>query len=486
MLQNLDDLVIKPIDRSFGNYAIFGASLSQREKEQLRMRIRAKPHLYVGQEQVSFSTVPALDDGAIEPRHAILRTFMVAREHDYVAMPGGLTRVAPQKDTFVVSNQAGGVSKDTWVLASEPEKQITMWAQPRRDHVAQPASGVLPSRAADNLFWVGRYLERAEAAARLMRTVLQKLRETRESGDESDRSCLHVLLRALTHVTSTYPGFVGEDTEALLHAPRDELLSLARDSDRFGSLPSTLQSFTRAAFSVRDLWSSDTWRTVEDMQRHWRRGVMRREVNVGSLQDNLDDLITGIVAFGGLTTESMPREAGWLMLEIGRRLERASLLISLVRGALVPRHADALENQVMESVLLTNESLITYRRRYRSFLQLPTVLELILIDEHHPRALLYQLDQLKSHITALPRERRHERLSQEERLILKAHTQLRLTDVLALTRINENDGVYTQLDGVLAETGNSLWQISDAITQTYFSHAQGPQQLGQSQLDDEM
>lgn len=485
VLHNLDSLVIKSINRSLGNHAVFAGTLSNKGKDHLRNQILAKPHLFIGQEQVSFSTLPAFIDNHIEPRNAVLRNFVVASGDDYVVMPGGLTRVAREKDNFIVSNQAGGISKDTWVLASEPDEPVSLWTQPKRNQPIDAITEPLTSRAADNLFWVGRHLERIEAATRLLRTVLLKLRETFEFKDPVDNECLKILLRALTLVTGTYPGFVKSDAQ-LLKAPEAELLSLAKDAHRRGSLTANIQDFVQAAFSIRDLWSHDTWRGVDNIQRRWQQRVTNNEINIEQLQNHLDELITGIVAFTGLTSESMTREAAWLMLDSGRRLERALALIALLRSTLALRHEDALQNQMLEAVLVSTDSLTIYQRRYRSFIQLPMVLELLLLDETHPRSLAYQLHQLSIHIDALPRGKGRNHLSEEERLILKAYTGLRLCSVLELTQVNENEGVYADFERMLSNTSTLLWQIAEVIAQTYFSHSQTSQLMILNTPEDEL
>jgi uncharacterized alpha-E superfamily protein len=468
-----------------GNHAVFGGELSSKEKEQLRSQILAKPHLFIGQEQVSFSTLPAFIDHRIEPRNAVIRSFVVASGDDYVVMPGGLTRIARQKDNFIVSNQAGGISKDTWVLASEPDKPISLWTQPKRNQLIDAATEPLTSRAADNLFWVGRHLERTEAVTRLLRTILLKLRESLEFKDSIDNECLKVLLRTLTQVTGTYPGFVKGDAQ-LLKTPEAELLSLAKDSDRKGSLTANIQAFFQSAFSIRDFWSQDTWRSVDNIQRRWQQRVINSEINVEQLQNNLDDLITGIVAFTGLTNESMTREAAWLMLDSGRRLERALALIALLRSTLALQHEDALQNQVLEAVLASTDSLTIYQRRYRSFIQLPMVLELLLLDETHPRSVAYQLHQLCIHVEALPRSKGKSHLSKEERLILKAYTDLRLCNVLELTQAKENKAIYTDFDHLLANTSDLLWQFAEVIAEAYFSHSRTSELMILNAPEDEL
>lgn len=485
VLQNMDRLVIKQIYRGKADHTIFGNSLSQKDQNKLRDKIRAKPHLFVGQEQISFSTVPALIDGHIEPRYALFRNFTVASDHDYQAMPGGLTRVARKKDNFIVSTQAGGFSKDTWILTPEPEKHLSLWSGTGRNQLIEAISEPLPSRVADNLFWVGRNLERAETSTRLLRCILQTLQETLEFRDSGDIACLTVLLRSLTHVTGSYPGFT-ECPQQLLNHPQEELLSLAQDRQRSGSLAMAIQGFSQAAFSIRDLWSQDTWRSIDTIQRQWHHNVIDRSINVEQLQDHLDELITGIVAFTGLTTESMTRETGWLILDSGRRLEKAISLISLLRATMVPRHDEALLSQVLEAVLYSNDSLNIYQRRYRSYIQYPMVLELLLLDETHPRSVVFQLKQLYEHVQELPRETRKGKLSDEERLLLEAYSDLRLVKLADLIRINENDSIYYQLEQLLSNIAGLLWQAADCIAQTYFSHAHGPQEMTPMLIEDEL
>ena len=485
VLQNLNRLVIKPINRSVGDYALFGGLLSVKEKEQLRAAIVAKPHAYVGQESVSFSTVPSFIDHQIEQRFAVLRSFVVASDEGYHVLPGGLTRVARQQDDFIVSNQAGGISKDTWVLADVPAKQVSLWTQPGRGVVLSAVTEPLTSRSADNLFWVGRHLERIKAATRLMRTILIKLSEDHENRESIDSQCLNELLRAMTQITGTFPGFLHGNT-ALFKAPQSELLALAKNSQRAGTLAASIQAFFQSAYSIRDFWSQDTWRCVDNIQRRWQQRVVNKNCDLEQLQKYLEDLITSFVAFIGLTTESMTREAGWLMLDSGRRLERALTVVALIRATLVQRHPLALQNKLLEAVLISTDSLSVYRRRYRSFIQLPMVLELLLMDETHPRSLAYQLHQLSNHINALPRDVGKKQLSEEERLILRAYTDLRLLKVSELVKVDNDAGVYHDLELVLSGMTQQLWQLYEVLAQAYFSHSQVPQVMTSTQQEDDL
>jgi len=484
VLENLDKLVIKKINRTQGSRSIFGAQLTSNEQAELRTRIRHQPHLYTGQEMVSFSTAPSLVDGWIEPRHAVLRSFLVASDDSYIAMPGGMTRVAEQLGELLVSNKAGVPSKDTWVLSKTPVDYVSLWRQPTQEQVLPFRAEPLTSPAADNLFWAGRYVERAETTARLLRAILVLRREKSDDNDALQKPYMDSLLRALTHVTSTYPGFVGKDSELLLENPLAELNSLLEETDRPGSLASTMQSFGQAAMTVRDHWPTEIWRILDAIKLDWGDDEVDSDPYQHRKQDRLDHLIMQLVAFSGLTAESMTRESGWIMLDVGRRLERALSLISLLRATLVLQMDEALQRQLMETVLIICDSLNTFRRRYRSYMHLPTVLELILMDQNHPRSLAYQLEILQEHLADLPRDHRQHRLGDDERFILQAFSELRLADVVALSQVDETENLYLNLDNLLSRQAECLWQLSDVINRNYFSHAQPPHQLA-PQLQDE-
>ena len=363
---------------------------------------------------------------------------------------------------------------------------VSLWRQPKGAQALQFHVEPLPSRAADNLFWAGRYVERAEGTARVLLTISLLSRDLRRTTEGSTSPYLHCLLRALTHVTGAYPGFVDEEGEKLLENPQSELTSLLQDGQRVGSLAYTLQGFGQVAMTVRDHWPTEIWRIIDAIQQDWVDD--EDAIGPGSYrtQDRLDHLIMQLVAFSGLTAESMTREAGWLLLDIGRRLERGLGLISLLRATLVPGMDDAVKRQLMETVLVICDSLNTFRRRYHSYMHLPTVLELILMDKHHPRSLAYQLDCLQQHVAELPRTQATQRLGEDERAVLAAYTELRLADTADLSRIEADEGYCTGLEDLLSGQAESLWRLSDVITSNYFSHSDPSQQLSPQQQDEEI
>lgn len=506
---NLKQLVIKPTYRQPGGHPLFGSELSRTELDTLRAQINAEPHLYVGQEYIHFSTTPSLVEGRLEPRRTVLRTFLFSEKDGYAVMPGGLTRCEGERSELTVSIQGGGVSKDTWILAPESEPHISLWQQRTGQIQTASASDGLSSRAAENLFWVGRYAERAEGQARLLRIMLDKAKmgkmgletsrlgqmspstlftETfgEEAREVSELSYLRSMLRSLTGLTSSHPGFANKGEQSL----ENELLSIMLDTENNGSLVSTLQALVSAAYAVRDRWSTDTWRVMNNIENLCTtlEKSIPEDSDIGAqiltdtvLQEaelaSLDQLMIFLSALSGLNAESMTQTIGWMSLDIGRRIERAVLLIVLCRSSLVAVQDEWIEDLLLESVLAAAESLITYRSRYRAALHFPTVLELLLLDEDNPRSLLYQLKRLQEQIRALPREKLGYRLSEEEQLILEALTQLQLSNTVDLAERSEHTTQRNGLEKLLVRLAQILIDISDVLTHTYFSHIQRPQQL---------
>lgn len=469
VLANLDVLVVKPIVRDGVHArAYFGDALTAAERDDLRRAIEARPYLWVGQDTVALASTPTLTHHGLEARRSVLRAFTVATRDSYAAMPGGLTRVARSRRDTVVSNQAGATSKDTWVLASEPEALTGFWLRDGPRPAALEPAGSMSSRAAENLFWLGRYAERAEDTVRLLRVVHDRRTEFEHGTNPAGRACLDTLLVALTHVTSTYPGFVGEGAEGRRRAPADELTALVVDEQRPGTLAHALRHLLDAAHAVRDQLSGDTWTVIAGLDREIRH--LRRPVGdpQAVLQGALGRVMTGLLAFAGLGAESMVRDPGWRLMDAGRRVERAVQLASLLRATVVQERDRPTDSLLLESVLTAAESIITYRRRYRSQANLETVLELVLIDEDNPRSLAYQLRALGDDLAALPTANRHNSLDPAQRLALEAQTLVRIAQPVRLSA-PEQDGARPELDAMLARAIELLCLTSDTIVTTHFA-----------------
>ena len=481
VLANLAQLIIK---RTANSSAIDAKQLNKTQLAKLRSQIISQPHLYIGQEPVQPSTIPVFDGQALQSRRLVLRSFLVQTETDFVAMPGGLCRVADTIDMPIESVQSGGTSKDTWVLASEPIQPLSLLAPESRHDLFAIHQGELPSRVAENLFWLGRYAERSESIIRLLRAVfLYLLSPDDDYGDDYNRDCLNNLLRAVTDITETYPGFVGKGAAQRLDQPDEELLSILLDRSRSGSLAFTLNALLYSARSTRDRISPDIWRVFNDIDTGLRQLQTPHDRlhftgpdndTLNSALDELNQLLITFSAFTGLAIDSMTHGQGWSFLMLGRRLERAQQTLRLLIATITATdHEDTL---LQEYLLRICDSLMTYRSRYRSQIRLLPLLELLLQDEKNPRAVGYQLKHIQRDIDSLPgMDHLFSYKRNERRLILEAVTTLRLARIEELLTVT--DGERLQLKQRLEHLNQLLPQLSDALSNSYFRHAEQAQQL---------
>lgn len=477
VITQLSSLVIKPISRRAGRSSILGWRLDRHQRDELRARIEAHPYAFVGQERMVGSSTPSLTANGLEPRSTVLRAFAVARSDEYLVMTGGLTRVAQDTDEILTTSQVGSVTKDTWVIASEPEQQTGFWLQSGPVQEATDPALSLSSRAAENLFWLGRYAERAESTIRLYRVISDRQNDLAGGTNPAGTECLQGLLAALTHVTDTYPGFVGTGAAERLERPHDELRAVLLDGSRPGSLTSTLRGLLSAADAVRDQLSTDTWPVVSNLDQELHQLEAPAADIDTAVRGVLGEIIKSLLALSGLAMESMVRDPGWQFLDAGRRVERAISLVSLLRATVVPVRGTAAESLMLESVLSAGESIITYRRRYRSQAQLETLLDLIVLDAANPRSLVYQLDRLLEDIERMPRPG-GQRLQPDQRLVLDARTRVLLADTTSLSD-SGSDSVRWDLDHFLAALAGLLADTSDAIDNAHFAHVSAPRPFGQ-------
>lgn len=478
VLAHLDRMVIKAAFSSLRSEPIFPETMSAGQKDELVGHIRARPWNYVGQERLALSTTPVLTEQGIVPRRVVTRVYLTAHEHTFLPMPGGLTRVTASADTMVVSLQKGGGSKDTWVLTEGPVSDVTLL--PPAGHAVEltRAGNDLPSRAADNLFWLGRYVQRAEDMVRLLRGVLVRLTEKAGLADVPE---LPTLLQAVTRITQTPPGFVGAGAPARLADPSEELLSLVFQGERVGSLSYNYRCIQRAAASVRDRISMDMWRTLSSLPPE----DAFDPANPPTLSDVLDLLnqrVLILAGFGGIAMESMTRGHAWRFLDMGRKIERAMHTVGLLHWTLVPTEAQGRlslgfpETALLEALLEIADSSMTYRRRYLSGVQAAAVLDLLIADGSNPRSLVYQLSALREVIERLPHDPQQAALPPEERMIVSLLTGVQLADIQELA-CADGDGRRPRLEEFLADLHRDLPLLADAIGHHYLSHLQTSRQL---------
>jgi uncharacterized alpha-E superfamily protein len=480
VLENLQRLVIKPFMPFENQRTIFGSGLSAKQREALIRQIDARPHMFAAQSQVTLSSAPVLTANAsLDSRNVVVRSYLVARDESYIVMPGALTRVSESLENYMVSSQQGGASKDTWVLASEPEKQDTLIMPVPHAMRKRPLGGDVPSRVADNLFWLGRYAERAEGLVRLLRVVQLYLADSSlvlASGKQST-FVLNQLLKVVTHTTKLFPGFVGAGAEQRLASPEDELLSVIIDRNRSGSLSQTLVALLVAARSVRDRLSMDTLRVINDIDVELS-SLQRGDVqHLNDADDELDNLITALMSFSGLINENMTHEQGWRFLEIGRRIERAVHTTTLIRSSLVSASDANEEGVLLESLLSIIDSLMTYKRNFLLGFEAPSFLDMVLLNETNPRSVGYQLALIQTHAAYLPVDRSSQQLSAEEKLILDLLTKLRLSDSADLAEVNSETSLRDKMDRSMAHIQQQLYELTHVMTAAYFQKDEQIQQL---------
>ena len=466
--EHLDNLVVKPTFSSFGQQPIFGAKLSKSERAELLEKMRARPDQYVAQEQVSLSTVPVWNEGKLLPRHMVLRVYAVACGDSYRVMPGGLTRVTSSLDSLVVSMQKGGGSKDTWVPGDDAAPHLTLLRPASHPLEISRATFDLPSRVADNLFWLGRYAERVEMAVRLVRAILPRLSEESERASSAGVETGIQILRALGYL----PAEAVEESTA--EARERGVLAMLYEIEGKSPLARTMEQVRQVAWLLRDRISGDAWRVLSRLGDQLTAPAPAEPLLISSAQDRLNEVVLSLSAFSGLVMEGMTRGDGWRFLDIGRRLERSIQMTEVLRyGIAESCGADA---GVLEAVLDIADSSITYRSRYLTSVLPELVLDLLLVDEVNPRSIAFQFVQLGEHIDQLPESQSKIRRPQEARIALSLLTAVQLCEVHELTR-PDPAGRWSTLEALLGRQLAELRALSEALTRRYFSHAVASRRL---------
>lgn len=472
--QNLTDLLIKPINyqiHSPTGRTVSGRELTGAEQANLLKKIDAAPHLYVAQPYADPSQSPAWDKGLVS-RPTLLRSFAVANENSYQLMPGGLARIGATSDASLAGcNKRLGV-KDTWVTATEPEKE-----PPARPHTTQHApslidySNELPSRVIENLFWMGRYAERAESGLRLLRSVFVQLNGSEYLTDTARST----LLRSITGVTNTFPGFTADNSE-LWKNPEAELISIVTDITRPGSIAACLLSLINSAGQVKEMLSADTQRIINDIGDQLNTLCQDFPIQIEAApEEALDPLVTTLLALSGVCRDSMIRGFGWRFLDMGKRLERSLQTITLLQSTLIDVLEPQDESLILESILLSVEALITFRRRHRNGMNIINALGLILLDEGNPRSLIYQLERLGRHLKQLPSNEENQQLSDTKRSLLEANTTLLLADLEEVTSPTADH--REMLEILFDAITERLLKTAEQISEHYFDHTAGPRLL---------
>jgi len=461
VLNHLDSLVLKPAFPSSGMEPVFGADLEQVARDKLIEKLCARPHDFVAQEQIALSSAPVWEKGNLYSRSVVLRAYVLNTGNGWAAIPGGLVRVAEMEGS-VVSMQRGGHSKDAWVLWDSPVDTFSM-LHPRNEPVAlrREDPGV-PSSVADNVFWLGRYVERAESTARLVRSMASRVRRA----GEPELNCLLRLHGCLESHQAKLP-----KTRRRRITPSEferELVSVVTDLKRSDSLASTLAEIARVGLSVREHLSGDMISLIHQLQNSIRVDSAASFLEFPAMLTKCLELLS---AFSGMERENILRGVGWLFMSIGRRLERAIFLARQLRE--ITRPLGELDWPLLECILQVADSSMSYRARYFTTLQPLAVLDVLMADGTNPRSLDFQLTHLVQLYRQLPRH-----LPDDLNAMQDALTMLRSFDLRkiryplpgATAAASATNGLV-RLERFLKGLEILLPSWSNNLSSRYFSHA---------------
>ncbi len=465
VLANLDTLGVTLAYRRRGEGRGAERQLNQLGIDELRERIQKSPQSYVAQERLTSSRVPAWQNDSVTAAGLVIRAFAVTRNETFTVMSGGLARTTALDWNERNPVPQGQGSKDLWIVGDTPVEPVSLLPSRDESLAIRRVGSDLPSRVAENIYWLGRQIERADASARLLRTFALKV--TSETSDEGGLR-LPALLRALADQGQIEPGYAVEGMKDPLPDIESALPTMIFDAQQPGSLRSVLDELSRVASLVRDRVSVDAWRTLVRIDQKLRQRQFSQSMDMADVLNFVNSLIIDLAAIEGLVMESMTRSHVFRFLDLGRRLERALQTVGLVRSCFVTN--TQLTAELLEAVLEIADSLMTYRSRYLTNLQLAPVLDMLVTDESNPRSIAYQLVTLQTHVRELPRRDDQAGYAPHDRLILSMIHEVRMVDIQQLGEAHRL-GDQQQLDNLLTSLERELPMLSHEVSNRYLIHA---------------
>ncbi|OBG67913.1 circularly permuted type 2 ATP-grasp protein [Mycobacterium sp. E735] len=468
LLANLSSLLVKS---TVGGKALVGPTLSSYQLTQLAGRIEKMPWQWIGQELPQFSSAPTDHAGVLSSAGVGIRLFNVAQRSGYAPMIGGVGYVlAPGPAAYTLETVA---AKDVWVRPTERARAeaVSLPSPPPPAKSAAGTWGVSSPRVLSDLFWIGRYGERAENMARLLLVARDRFHVYRHQQHTEESACVPVLMAALGLITGTdtsaddWTDESARDAAEMIAVAPSTLWSLTVDPDRPGSLVQSVEGLALAARAVRDQMSNDTWMVLAGVE----RALAQRREPPDSLAE-ADALLAsaqaqtlaGMLTLAGVAGESMVRDVGWSMMDIGKRIERGLWLTALLRATLTAVRGAIAEQTIIEATLVACESSVIYRRRTVGKVSVAAVAELMLFDAQNPRSLLYQVERLRANLKDLPGASGS---SRPERLVDEIGTLLRRSHPAELEEFGE-DGLRTELAELLDSVHTQLRELAEVITTT--------------------
>ncbi|MEU4451215.1 circularly permuted type 2 ATP-grasp protein [Nocardioides sp. NPDC023903] len=422
--------------------------------EELGARIAADPYRHVGQERITLSQAPTWAEGhGAVARPLTLRTFSLRYGSAYRPLVGGLASIRADETGLPPC------SKDVWVLKESPQDADQGLADVLPMTHSRSVTVLVP-RALEDMYWSGRYAERAEDLIRLILATHVLAEDFRTRPRTSGGISLEVMLSALDRLG--WHGHADADIDA-------EFRSMLLDADRPGSAAQSLAGMRQAFSGVRDQLSPDMWRIFSSTD----RAADELRVNPHSLQiaESGAEMLHGILAMQGIVA-SMIRDEGYHSIRLGRFLERSMQVCHLLRTTTTVRRGLEVDRAVLNAVLASAESAVTHRRRYRGYVRTGGVLDLLIMDRDNPRSLAFCLDELRLHLTKLPGSTGS---SRPERLLDDITDMLDRTEVAGLVAIG---GVgRPNLESFLDQVQAQLVRLADAISDVHFATGPAPQPL---------
>lgn len=455
VITNLQHLVIKPAFPQLHEYPIFGEDLSDIDRDALILKLRNNPQNYIAQEQVHISQAPTWSmqhQPNLGSLAVGLRVYACATPNGYAVMPGGLARMASGKDARVITMQRGGTSKDTWITAPSHVYQPSLLRRTTSSKDLVRGNTYLSSRMVENLFWFGRYTNRNMDATRLIRTAIRFSLEFSSEHQPVEWETIYKLC--------VWYGLVQDENDS---APKDfadnlteQQLIKAVFSCQDHSLESRIQTFFQLAFNIRERLSNDNWRIINQLSQRFNYGK-----NTPTLADTLAHLnatSADLVTLSGFTLDGMTRDQGWRFMSIGRRIERLQFLCVLLQNALsMPAESN------LDWLLELTDSIVTYRARYSAQPEWLPVLDLILMDEHNPNAVIFQIKGLIKYLAEISAN------------YGDGNEQLLIEQLASLKDLDPDLSLYhgsPTLLQWLQETYNRSISISDKLTLRFFTYSE--------------
>jgi len=427
-----------------GQYTALAAERSQAERDKLVRAIETRGMDYVGQEVVRLSTTPAWDNGQLAPRPFVLRIFAASTPNGWRVMPGGFCRISDQPDARAVTMRGGVQSADVWVLSDKPVEMDTLLPSSDGAKIVR-LLGNLPSRAADNLFWFGRYLERVEAILRIIRSLSNRFMEP-DAQDKEELRPIDRLQRLLASWDAVPP-------KVVKRSPRSVVSDALQDEASYGSALSNTMAARRAASAIRERLSQDVSQLLGQLEGRLRMSL-QESASEAQMLEQTEQALHVIAAISGLMNENINRVAGWSFLDMGRRVERG---INTVRAVQTFADSDA-SIELLDVLLDLIDSQITYRSRYLVSAALAPVRDMALLDPFNPRSVAFQVGQIEQHLASLPVLREDGMLEVPRQIALKLKTDMAVEQANLLTT------------DTMIDYRSRLIDLANAIADRYFLH----------------